>query len=181
MQDFHFNLFYEDFDMTNVSKFVAAFLSLRQSFMLRTNYLARFLFLFSVIAVCNNMVSAQSVLTTINIGPEAGNGLRPSAVAVNQRSNKVYVVNESTGNISVIDGSSNLVEATIDLEKDEPVYTDISFIEVNPATNMIYSASTISSIEEVDNGDIITTKATPRTVITVIDGITNNIAAIPVI
>ena len=112
-------------------------------------------------------------MTTINVGPEAGNGLGPSNVAVNQRLNKVYVVNELTGNISVIDGSTNLVEATIGLEQN--VLLSFDLIEVNPATNMVYVAGTISSIEEVDNGDFIATKETYITVITVIDGITNNI------
>ena len=160
--------------MLYITNLFTAVSALRRNFILHSNRPVWFLFLllFSFIAILSNMASAQSILTTINVGPEAGNGLRPSNVAVNQSLNKVYVVNQSTNNISVIDGTTNIVESTIDLEENELRFIDS--IEVNPTSNMIYVAGTISSITIEEGGD-----GYPifeeNTFITVIDGLTNNV------
>lgn len=153
--------------MIYISNFFTAFTGLRRDFMLQIN---RMFLLFIVIAICSNMAIAQSILTTINVGPEAGNGLQPSNVVVNQNLNKVYVINQSTNNISVIDGATNLVEATIDLGESQLLFIDS--IEVNPNTNMIYVAGTISSIN-IDEGGDGHPIFTESTFITVIDGLTN--------
>ena len=160
--------------MTYRSKSFAVFLGLKQNFTLHTNCLAWFLLLFSVMPICNNIASAQSILTTINVGPEAGNGLVPFDIAINQNLNKVYVVNQSTNNVSVIDGSTNLVEATIGLEEDQLLSFD--FIEVNSTTNMIYVAGTSISFTRPEDGELNNKNFVQGTInITVIDGITNKI------
>ena len=168
---FHFLTFSsEDFGMNYITNFFTSFSALRRNFILQTNSLVWFLFL--VIAIFSNTTSAQSILTTINIGPEAGNGLRPSDVAVNQSLNKAYVVNQATNNISVIDGATNLVEATIDLEENGLLF--VHFVEVNPTSNMIYVIGGTQSFTFLEGGDghpIF--EETIR--IIVIDGITNNI------
>ena len=158
--------------MLYITNFFTAVSALRRNFILHSNRPVWFLFLLSFIAICSNMASAQSILTTINVGPEAGNGLRPSNVTVNQRLNKVYVVNQSTNNISVIDGATKLVEATIDLEKSELLYIDS--IEVNPTSNRIYVAGTtqLITIDEGGDGHFVFEE---KAFITVIDGITNNV------
>ncbi len=71
--------------------------------------------------------SGDTVTATIQVG----NG--PTGVAANSDTNKIYVANHRSGTISVIDGSSNSVIATVSSEGDA--------ITTNPATNMIYASS----------------------------------------
>ena len=86
-------------------------------------------------------------------------GSVPIGVAVNATSNKIYVANSASNNISVIDGSSNTVIATVaDPSAVEPVA-----VAVNPTTNTIYVANLQSNN------------------LSVIDGATNSVTAtIPV-
>lgn len=85
-------------------------------------------------------------------------GSAPWGIDVNPTTNRIYVANAGSNTVSVIDGSTNTVVATI------PV-TSPDGVGVNPVTNRIY----------VDNGSY------PNQMVSVIDGSTNTVAAtIPV-
>ena len=104
-----------------------------------------------------NIVNAQSVLTTIKVGPAAGNGLGAHGIATNPVTNKIYVANHTTGNVSVIDGTSNELVDTVKVG-DNP-----EFIAVNSDTNMIYVTGLDSSSSQ------------NTSIISVIDGTNNQV------
>jgi YVTN family beta-propeller protein len=74
--------------------------------------------------------SAQSGYTTTTVSTGRG----PTDVAVNPATNKVYVSNSTNQNVSVIDGTTDTVVATVDA----PDGLNPQFIAVNSATNKIY-------------------------------------------
>ena len=138
-------------------------------------------------------VNATAVVATIHVGG------RPSGVAVNPVTNRIYVVNELDQNLSVIEGATNTVIALI------PVGGLPVDVAVNPATNRIFVANesddTVSVIDGVNNTVItsIPVDSNPAAVavnsstnriyvanqssntVSVIDGLTNAvIATIPV-
>ena len=82
-----------------------------------------------------NLVNAKEVVTTINLGPKSGNGQDPVAVTVNPTTNRVYVINNKSDNVSVIDGNTNQITNTITVG-DSP-----SKVGINPITNRIYVAN----------------------------------------
>ena len=68
----------------------------------------------------------------------------PVGVAVNPSTNLIYAVNEESGTVSVINGASNRVVATVSTES---MGGTLPFdVAVNPSTNLIYVASTIVSV-----------------------------------
>lgn len=78
-------------------------------------------------------------------------GSNPVAVAVNPVTNRVYVANNGGGSVSVLDGNSDAVLATLNVGKTPYV------LAVNEATNKIYLSNTFSNL------------------ISVIDGVTNSV------
>ena len=56
-------------------------------------------------------------------------------MAVNPNTNRIYVANYGSNNVSVIDGASNTVVATV------AVGSDPDGVAVNPNTNRIYVAN----------------------------------------
>jgi YVTN family beta-propeller protein len=62
-------------------------------------------------------------------------GFAPWAVAVNPRTNRIYTANEGSNDVSVIDGGTNTVVATV------PVGVGPRAVAVNPRTNRIYTAN----------------------------------------
>ncbi|MGD0115689.1 MAG: YncE family protein [Dehalococcoidia bacterium] len=113
------------------------------------------LLLLGVVLACYALspgpVEAQPrVVASIDLAPEAR---WPMAVAVDPTNNRIYVANYDTDNVSVIDGATNTVVATV------PVGHGPSELAVNPATNRIY---------------VVSTKSDNR--IFVIDGATNTVA-----
>ncbi len=71
---------------------------------------------------------AQNVTTTVIVGHN------PYSVAVNPVTNKIYVANDSSNNVTVIDGATNSPTTVI-------VGTSPSSVAVNPVTNKIYVAN----------------------------------------
>ncbi len=80
-------------------------------------------------------------------------GSRPSAVAINPVTNKIYVANTSSANVTVIDGATN--SRTNVATGNSP-----RAVAINPATNKIYVANNGSNN------------------VTVIDGVTNNVTTV---
>ncbi|MCA2998606.1 MAG: choice-of-anchor D domain-containing protein [Rhodocyclaceae bacterium] len=102
-------------------------------------------FLVGVLSFNHLPASAQ----TIAVGP------LPSAIAVNPETNKIYVANYGSNNVTVIDGATNTTANVT-------VGTNPSAIAVNPETNKIYVANYSSNS------------------VTVIDGVTNNTTTVAV-
>src|SRR5271157_4725241 len=89
-------------------------------------------------------VHADFVTNTITAGTD------PYAVAVNPVTNRIYVANKGSDNVTVIDGATNGTTTV-------PACFDLATIAVNPATNKVYVAGS-------GNGKVI-----------VIDGATNGV------
>ncbi|HET9183762.1 MAG TPA: YncE family protein [Candidatus Angelobacter sp.] len=81
-----------------------------------------------IMAAASLPVRADSVLTTINVGSE------PTGVAVNPITNKIYVQLDNTGQLAVIDGSTQQITAKID------VGAFAISVAINPVTNRIYAS-----------------------------------------
>jgi YVTN family beta-propeller protein len=79
--------------------------------------------------------SEVTVTDTIWLGPKAGKGIRPLEIVTNEETNIIYVRNFLSHNISVIDGTTNSVIATI-----KPG-DDLDAIVLNPLTNMVYTTT----------------------------------------
>jgi YVTN family beta-propeller protein len=90
--------------------------------------------------------SAQSVLATVPTGAT------PRAVAVNPTTHRVYVANEFSNNVSVLDGTSGAVIATV------PVGPRPQYIAVNPATNKVYVSNGGDSTQTVIDGGTLATQ-----------------------
>jgi YVTN family beta-propeller protein len=73
-------------------------------------------------------------------------GTGPGAIAIDSVTNRIYVANEGSGNVSVIDGATDKVMATV------PVGDLPYVIAANPVTNKIYIAKTFSNTITVIDG-----------------------------
>ncbi len=82
-----------------------------------------------------------SIIATIPVGQV------PEGVAVNPNTNTIYVANNGSNNVSVINGNTNQVIATI------PVGQWPYGVAVNPNTNTIYVANNDSNNMSVINGN----------------------------
>jgi YVTN family beta-propeller protein len=74
-------------------------------------------------------------------------GLAPEGVAANPNTNRVYVANYDSDNVSVIDGAGNAVVATVPMGYGGPYG-----VAVNPNTNRIYFANRGSTTLRVMDG-----------------------------
>jgi YVTN family beta-propeller protein len=97
----------------------------------------------TVVAVavsCGVPARAQSVAATVSTGTY------PYAIAVNPATNTIYVANEQSANVTVIDGVTNTMTALV------PTGNGPWDIAVNPATNTIYVPNAGSDNVTVING-----------------------------
>jgi YVTN family beta-propeller protein len=74
-------------------------------------------------------LASDSLIATIPVG------VGPNSIAVDPDTDVVYVVNRYSSTVSVIDGSSNTVSATIPVSS---LTSAANGIAVDPATNMVY-------------------------------------------
>src|SRR6266446_4403221 len=75
---------------------------------------------------------AQSVTATVAVG------ISPQAAAVNPVTNKIYVANFGSNNVTVIDGATNAATTVTDASVNEPVA-----LAVNPVSNKIYVVNAV--------------------------------------
>jgi YVTN family beta-propeller protein len=101
-------------------------------------------------ALC--LASPLFASTTITVGTGA------MFLAVNSTTNRIYVSNTISNTISVIDGGSNTVIATV------PLSVSPDGIVVNPTTNMVYVAAPLT-------GDVVVIDGSSNTVVTTITGV----------
>jgi len=85
-------------------------------------------------------VFSQQVIATIGVGQ------RPIYVAADQKTNRIYVSNQSDDTVSVIDGATNQVLTTVGVGRDP------NGIAVNPKTNTIYLANLSGGSVSIING-----------------------------
>jgi YVTN family beta-propeller protein len=98
-------------------------------------------------AVIPSLVRAQTVTATVSVGTV------PLAVAVDPVTNAIYVSNEGSNNVTVINGATNNVTAAVSAG------TQPYAVAINSVTNTIYVANYNSAT------------------VTVIDGATNTVTA----
>src|ERR1051325_2635070 len=92
--------------------------------------------------VCSTKQSAQSgTFTTANVAV----GLGPTALAVNPLTNKIYVANGDSGDVTVINGTDDSTTTVT-------AGTFPNHIAVNPATNKIYVTNSGSNDVTVIDG-----------------------------
>src|SRR4051794_2181590 len=82
---------------------------------------------------------AQKVTATIKVGQT------PVAIAINPKTNKIYVVNQLDRTLTIIDGATNTT-STIN------VGNNPQGVAVNPVTNKIYVASVNDGVLSVIDG-----------------------------
>jgi|SRR5271166_7206641 len=93
---------------------------------------------------------AQTLLTTVSTGSN------PTAVALNATTNKIYVVNKNSNNVTVVDGAT--YNTTTVLTGAAP-----DAIAVNPVTNKIYVANgSANSVTVIDGATNRTTTVSGR-------------------
>ena len=147
---------------------------------------------------CTPTTSACGSITVINGATRAAtnitdpNASAPRDVAINPVTNKIYVANSWSNNLTVIDGSTDTIVATV------PAGAAPYAVAVNPSTNKIYvanknsgtitvvdgSTDTVATGVSVSNGsvalavDIATNKiyVVNNGIVTVIDGSTDTVA-----
>lgn len=153
-------------------------------------------------------ISVVGLALVLSLSPRAIAGLvksipvgnLPTSVAVNQTTNTIYVSNLTSDTVSVIDGVSDTVVATVSVGSLPEV------IDVNPITNMVYVANFLgNSLSVIDGGSnsvvatitglsapfgvsvdsvtnqVLVSNSTGANYVAVIDGATNTISAtIPV-
>jgi YVTN family beta-propeller protein len=103
---------------------------------------------------CSYLLGAWLLLTTCATGQKViatipTTGSSPSALAINTVTNKIYVLNQSSGTVDVLDRATNSIVATV------PVSSSISRLAINESTNKIYVvdpfAGSLSVIDGTSN------------------------------
>ena len=126
-----------------------------------------------IVGINNISVTAQTVIETIELEPPSGSG--SIAVCVNPSTNRIYIANSCSNNVSVIDGISNTVIATIDVG-DSQMDENSKGLCVNPDTNMIYVANSANGNINVIDGstdEIVDTISVPNSNKIAVNPITN--------
>src|SRR5438034_896025 len=112
-----------------------------------------FRFLLTVFLFILPAISAQGQTVTATVSA----GTHPWAVAVNPLTNKIYVVNQGGGNVTVVDGASNSTSTVT-------VGAGPDAVAVNPVTNKVYVANHFSNnVTVIDGATSSTTTVTVGT------------------
>ena len=88
----------------------------------------------------------------------------PLAIAVNSTSDRVYVLNTTSGTVSVLDGKTDTVVATVNVGKWPYV------LAANPAENKVYVSNIFSNVITIIDGATNTTKTKPTKSRTILSG-----------
>jgi len=112
----------------------------------------------NTIYVANAGANSVSVINgaTLAVSKEIQVGPLPGQIAVNPKTNKVYVTSrgypaENDGSVAVIDGNTQNVLKTIGLSYSDPVPAPEAYgVAVNPATNRVYVATASGKLVIID-------------------------------
>jgi YVTN family beta-propeller protein len=116
---------------------------------------------FSMVVASLLLFALTAPLFALHVVDTVGLGQGVSAIAVNSKTNRIYVVNPVSGALSVIDGFTDLVVASI------PVGQGSIALGINTITNRIYVLNETNSSVAVVDGN--TNKVT--TTITAVPGV----------
>ncbi len=117
---------------------------------------------FAVIAILASLALSLAATAQAQIPPQTVfAGQFPNAVAVNPVTNKIYIANSGSNNVTVVDGATNTFTTINDTHATTPVA-----IAVNSLTNMVYVANSGSNNVSVFSGAIGSTPAAYVTTIT---------------
>jgi YVTN family beta-propeller protein len=103
------------------------------------------------------LAAAVCALASSQTAQNITTGRQPMAIAVNEATNKAYIVNHNSASITVLDGATHLASATI------KVGSGPEAVAVNPQTNRVYVANSgESSVTVIDgaNGAVLATVRT---------------------
>lgn len=107
--------------------------------------LLAFLSVLMIFLLGGRVVEADSNIATIPVGTS------PTAIAINEATNKIYVLHQQSNNVWVIDGTNNSTTIV-------PVGTTPTAIAVNPVTNKVYvSNSGTANVTVIDGATSSTT------------------------
>ena len=120
-----------------------------RSFATYSRLITRGVAFFACFLFAPGLASAQTLITNVPVGAY------PVALAVNVQTNKIYVVNQNSNKVTVIDGSTNGTTSVATGNSPRA-------LAINPATNKIYVANDSSNT------------------VTVIDGATNRTSTVSV-
>src|SRR5262249_3373312 len=116
---------------------------------------------FALFALSADIARGQSATAIIN----AGN--HPYAVAVNVVTNKIYVANQVSNDVTVIDGKTNIAtNIPVGSNPGGVAMSQPTAIAVNPATNRIYVVNQGTAVKQFTDGGV-----------TVIDGALGSVIA----
>jgi YVTN family beta-propeller protein len=138
----------------------------------KNSLLRRGLLVGAMVLITSSVFRAQTILTTVT-DPGAN---QPQALAVNPASNKVYVANAGSHTVTVIDGATNTVSASL------PIGTQVYLMATNPATNKAYTVGNGTGDIDVIDGTTnsvktITSSTTVQPLALAINGTTNRVYA----
>ncbi len=102
-------------------------------------------------------LSARVVVSAQSVSENLATGQQPMAVAVNETTNKAYIVNHGSNSVTVIDGKTRTVIATV------KTGAGPEGIAINPVTNRVYVANPGDSTVSVIDGATGTLSATVQT------------------
>src|SRR5271156_6005369 len=130
---------------------------------------------FAVIAILASLALSLAATAQAQIPPQTVfAGQFPNAVAVNPVTNKIYIANSGSNNVTVVDGASN----TFTTISDTTHPTTPVAIAVNSLTNMVYVANSGSNNVSVFSGAIGSTPAAYVTTITNGNGLSPSAIAV---
>ena len=122
---------------------------------------------FAIIAILASFALSFAATAQAQIpGQTVFAGQLPNAVAVNPVTNKIYIANSGSNNVTVVDGATNTFTTINDTHATTPVA-----IAVNSLTNLVYVANSGSNNVSVFSGAIGSTPAAYVTTITNGNGI----------
>src|ERR1700709_2490273 len=101
--------------------------------------------LVAVAVLCVGLIAFPPIAEAQSVTSSLVMGSTPYAVAVNPVTNKVYVANQNSGTVTVIDGATNTTTAVA-------VEGTPHAVAVNPATNKVYVANLGSNTVTVIDG-----------------------------
>jgi YVTN family beta-propeller protein len=103
------------------------------------------------------LAAATCALAYAQTAQNIATGRQPMAIAVNEATNRAYIVNHNSGSVTVVDGSTHAVSATV------KVGSGPEAAAVNPQTNRVYVANSGESSVTVIDGSTGAVLATVRT------------------
>lgn len=138
---------HNSFRYTRPLYFLLKYLLIQKKSRVYASFFTRFVSLFLTILLGVNIVTGQTILTTIPLVTEDGNEVSPEAIGVNQTTNRIYV--GGLDQLFVIDGETNKIIDSVTIDN----LQGVQGVGVNPTTNRIYINNLANSTVKVIDGE----------------------------